>query len=194
MGRGAAISDRFDAIMGSRRGVRDWDKAHGLEYPKTIGLRLKPYGVGSMDSGVAAFDEQTNALGAVITPVRAKVGASLREPTINGTHVRKMRAASRPPGPNNPTAMRKRDLLRLVPGVMTSSDEWFAAGDAHVLAFIEEITETMPIKVYLLFHEEDGTLATHAYFITDENDYFLQSFGDGSLVLDACAPYLARRP
>ena len=192
MGRGISLTDHFDAVMGSRRGVRNWDHAHGLEYPKTIDLHLRSYEIGSMKSGDGAFDEQTNSQNVIIAPVPTKKGSSLKTATITGAHIRQLRPASRPPGPNNPTAMRKRDLTRLAPGAM-NGDEWFAAGDKHVLAFIEEITKRMPIKAYLLFHEEGGSIVTHAYLITDEEDYFLQSFGEEHRVLEACVPYLARR-
>jgi hypothetical protein len=178
----------FDAVFGERRGRPEAlvsEEAVRIGAPATLAATLLVYQPGTMNSGLKTFDKQTST----ISPLKTKIGSKVDGHTFSGTLIRQMKPASRPPGPNNPKAMRKKDFERLWQPQHFPDD---------VREFVEGLSETQPVKLYSIFHQGKGDTIFHAYLVADEDDFFIRSFTRANpaseKVLAACAPYLARRP
>jgi hypothetical protein len=188
------VSGSFDAVLGTKRGMSQSLRSIQVDadtMPATLKPALLKYKPGQVVSGVSLFDETTDQF----KPVKKKIGDGVLFNTLSGSHVRQMKPASRPPGPHNPTAMRKKDLERLYSEIPDEIKE-----------FAESLSEKQAFKMYCLSHEGDGISprgdneqpTLHSFIFTDEDNYFIKAFTedneDSRKVVDTYAPYIARLP
>jgi len=190
MGRATGLKDRFQDVLGGRRGTGEKVgqapvTSVGLvcppegEIPANLERTLKAktfYQGGQrrqiLDSGVRIFDQQTSAI---------RTGHVIGG-TIYGTTIR------------TDTTGRDYDLATF---------ERMVTMPPHMKEFCLKALQYSPINVYALFHYRNNTgraedMVIHSVIVTDSKHRFLRQFTSDKKksrdIVHACAPYLAIHP